>query len=50
MRLRSAIPEQAHVHKPHHTPDFWLHVERAMTNFAARKQWPAENAQEAMGV
>ncbi|MCA9593753.1 MAG: M48 family metallopeptidase [Myxococcales bacterium] len=44
------VHELAHLHEPHHTPEFWLRVERAMPDFAARKQWLAENAQEAMGV
>jgi predicted metal-dependent hydrolase len=42
--------ELAHLHEPHHTPEFWRRVERAMSDFAARKQWLAENAREAMGV
>lgn len=44
------IHELAHLHEPHHTPEFWLRVERAMPDFAARKQWLAENAGDAIGV
>ena len=38
------VHELAHLHEPHHTPAFWRRVERAMPDFAARKQWLAENA------
>ncbi len=44
------VHELAHLHEPHHTPAFWTRVERAMPDFAARKQWLAENAAEVMGV
>lgn len=44
------VHELSHLHEPHHTPEFWLRVERAMPDFAARKQWLAENAHEVMGV
>lgn len=36
------VHELVHLHEAHHTPDFWLLVERAMPDFAARKQWLAE--------
>jgi predicted metal-dependent hydrolase len=29
--------ELAHIHQPHHTPDFWLCVERALPTFQAAK-------------
>ncbi|MGQ9371712.1 M48 family metallopeptidase [Azospirillum sp. A39] len=37
------VHEMAHLHHPHHTPDFWLRVERAMPDFALRKAWLAEH-------
>lgn len=36
--------------EPHHTPAFWTRVERAVPNFARRKQWLAENAMQAVAV
>jgi predicted metal-dependent hydrolase len=36
------VHELVHLREAHHTPDFWLRVERAMPDFAARKQWLAE--------
>lgn len=44
------IHELAHLHEPHHTPEFWRRVERAMPDFAQRKQWLAERAGEMVGV
>jgi predicted metal-dependent hydrolase len=32
------VHELAHFHEPHHTPDFWLIVERAMPDFADRRK------------
>lgn len=37
-----AAHEMAHLHEPHHTPEFWLRLERAMPDFAQRKAWLAE--------
>lgn len=37
------VHEMAHLHEPHHTPAFWLRVERAMPDFAQRKAWLAEH-------
>jgi predicted metal-dependent hydrolase len=31
------VHELAHIHDPHHTPDFWLRVERALPTFQAAK-------------
>lgn len=36
------VHELAHLHERHHTPAFWGLVERALPDFAARKQWLAE--------
>lgn len=38
------VHELVHIHEPHHTTAFWTRVERAMPDFAARKQWLAEHA------
>lgn len=40
--------ELVHLHEPHHTPEFWSRLERAMPDFAQRKQWLAENAGPAL--
>jgi predicted metal-dependent hydrolase len=36
------VHEMAHLHEPHHTPEFWLRVERAMPDFVRRKNWLAD--------
>lgn len=38
------VHELVHLTEAHHTPGFWTRVERAMPDFAARKQWLLENA------
>jgi predicted metal-dependent hydrolase len=38
------VHELVHLHEMHHTPAFWQKLERAMPDFAARKQWLAQNA------
>jgi len=37
-----AAHEIAHLHERHHTPDFWLRLERAMPDYSQRKMWLAE--------
>jgi predicted metal-dependent hydrolase len=37
------VHELAHLHERHHTPDFWLRVERAMPDYERRKTWLAQN-------
>jgi hypothetical protein len=37
------VHELVHLAEPLHAPNFWLNVERAMPDFAVRKQWLAEN-------
>lgn len=44
------VHEIAHLHEPHHTPAFWLRVERAMPDFAQRKVWLAEHGIDVEGV
>lgn len=41
------VHELAHLAEPHHTPAFWARVERAIPDYAARKQWLAERGREA---
>ncbi len=36
------VHELVHLREAHHTPDFWLAVERAMPDYLTRKQWLAE--------
>ena len=42
--------EMAHLHEPHHTPEFWLRLERAMPDYARRKSWLAEHGIEVEGL
>jgi predicted metal-dependent hydrolase len=35
--------ELVHLHEPHHTPEFWHRLERAMPDFESRKLWLAEH-------
>lgn len=44
------VHEMAHLHEPHHTPEFWLRVERAMPDFDRRKAWLAEHGMEVEGL
>lgn len=44
------VHEIAHLHEPHHTPAFWLRVERAMPDFAQRKTWLAEHGIDVEGL
>lgn len=44
------VHEMAHLHEPHHTPEFWLRVERAMPDFARRKAWLAEHGTDVEGI
>ncbi len=45
-----AVHELAHLHEPHHTPGFWLRVERAMPDYARRKAWLAEHGMDVEGI
>ncbi len=42
--------ELVHLHSPHHTPEFWNRLERAMPDFARRKQWLAENGAKLVSI
>ncbi len=44
------VHELAHLHEPHHTPAFWLRVERAMPDYAQRKEWLAAHGIEVEGL
>lgn len=44
------VHEIAHLHEPHHTPAFWLRVERAMPDFTQRKVWLAEHGIDVEGI
>lgn len=44
------VHEMAHLHEAHHTPEFWLRVERAMPDFARRKTWLAEHGMDVEGI
>ncbi|WP_233861861.1 YgjP-like metallopeptidase domain-containing protein [Paraburkholderia adhaesiva] len=44
------LPKIAHLRERHHTPAFRLHVERAIPDFAQRKEWLAENGIDVEGI
>lgn len=44
------VHEIAHLHERHHTPAFWLRIERAMPDFARRKAWLAEHGIDVEGM
>lgn len=44
------VHEIAHLHEPHHTPAFWLRVERTMPDYAQRKAWLAEHGIDVEGI
>jgi len=44
------VHEIAHLREPHHTPAFWLCVERAMPDYAQRKAWLAEHGTDVEGI
>lgn len=44
------VHEMAHLHEPHHTPEFWRRVERAMPDFERRKAWLAARGMDVEGV
>lgn len=37
------VHEISHLYDPHHTPAFWLRIERAMPDYAQRRAWLAEH-------
>lgn len=44
------VHELVHLHEGHHTPAFWRLLEHAMPDYAARKQWLAENGRALVTV
>lgn len=44
------VHEMAHLHEPHHTPAFWLRVERVLPDYAQRRDWLAEHGIEVEGL
>ena len=44
------VHEISHLHEPHHTPAFWLRVERAMPDYPQRKEWLAEHGIDVEGI
>lgn len=44
------VHELAHLHQPHHTPEFWQRVERAMPDYERRKNWLAEHGMTVEGI
>lgn len=44
------VHEMAHLHEPHHTPEFWRRVERALPDYARRKAWLAARGREVEGL
>ena len=44
------VHEIAHLHEPHHTPEFWRRVERAMPDFERRRVWLAERGKDVEGL
>jgi len=44
------VHELVHLVEPNHTPEFWLGVERVMSDYEQRKHWLAENGVGLLGV
>ena len=44
------VHEMAHLLEPHHTPQFWIRVERAMPDYERRKGWLVEHGMTVEGV
>jgi len=44
------VHEIAHLHEPHHTPAFWRRVERALPDFAQRRDWLSEHGVDVEGI
>jgi predicted metal-dependent hydrolase len=44
------VHELAHLQEPHHTPEFWRRVERAMPDFEQRRVWLAAHGAEVDGL
>lgn len=44
------VHEMAHLHDPHHTPEFWRRVERAMPDYERRRDWLTARGREVEGI
>lgn len=44
------VHEMAHLVEPHHTPEFWRRVERAMPDFERRRSWLSDNGLTVEGL
>jgi hypothetical protein len=44
------IHELVHLRIPHHTPEFWQRLERALPDFERRKQWLTAHGMDVEGV
>lgn len=44
------VHEIAHLHEPHHTPEFWRRVERALPDYELRKNWLDRNGASVEGI
>jgi predicted metal-dependent hydrolase len=44
------VHEMVHLHEPHHTPEYWRRVERAMPDFAQRRDWLAGHGMQVEGL
>lgn len=44
------VHEMAHLHEPHHTPEFWQRVERVLPDFERRKEWLSEHGSQVEGL
>jgi hypothetical protein len=45
-----AVHELVHLVEPHHTPAFWMRVERAMPDFTTKRRWLTEHGRRAVAV
>ncbi|PRY64801.1 hypothetical protein B0H98_104105 [Vreelandella songnenensis] len=44
------VHELVHLHEPNHSDAFWRRLERAMPDYASRKQWLAEHGMDVEGI
>jgi predicted metal-dependent hydrolase len=44
------VHEMVHLHEPHHNPDFWRRLERALPDYELRKDWLARNGKLVEGL
>jgi predicted metal-dependent hydrolase len=44
------VHELVHLREAHHTPEFWLHLERALPDFDLRRRWLAEHGHATSAV